>query len=218
MTVDMNTITLICDSRSVRQTYQLGEGGARLTDGVGGLTTAPLPFDTDVVLWSSHPPYGQVIDLMLDGWASRTPVDNALHALYVMARARPGEMRPPQIRLEGNARRTDLRWLIAALDADESQAEGDGSGNLYRIPVQLTLMQDRAAELAIRKSASQKRIKVVRMEGRAGSGRQITVGQKDTLASIARKYKAVGGVTALAKRNKLRRGAKLRPGQKLILP
>ena len=182
------------------------------------MTTAPLPFDTDVVLWSSHPPYGQVIDLMLDGWATRTPVDNQLHALYVMARARPGEMRPPQIRLEGNARRTDLRWLVSALDPDESQAEGDGSGRLYRIPVSLTLMQDRAAEMAIRKSASQKQVKVQRMQGGAASGRQITVGQKDTLVSIARKYKAVGGAAALAKRNRLRRGAKLRPGQKLILP
>lgn len=215
---DMDKVTIICDARAVRQTFLLGPGGARLTGGVGGLTTAPLPFDTDVVLWSSHPPFGQVLDLMLDGWARRKPVDAQLAALYSIARARPGESRPPQIRLEGNARRPDLRWLVADLDPNEEEARGDGSGALYRIPVTLTLMQDRQAELAIKRSASQKQIKVQRMEGGAASGRQITVGPKDTLQSVARRYKAVGGVAALAKRNGLRRGAKLRAGQKLILP
>lgn len=208
---ELNTVTMVCLTRGVRQTMRLGPGGANLTDGVGGMSTAQLPRDTDVVLWDSHPPYGQTLDLLLDGFAQGASVDVQLQTLYTMARARPGEARPPQVTLEGNARRTDLEWLISGLVVNEEEALGDGRGGLLRIPVQVTLIQDREPELAVRrKAASGVAVERVGMIVRARKG--------DTLASIAQQYKVKGGAAAVAKANNLRRGAKLKTNQRITLP
>lgn len=219
MTDDFNFITFKCPDRDVTLTARLGPNGAKLTGGVGGLSTEALPRDTDAVVFGSHPPYGQTVDLLLDGFAARRSVEGDVHTLYVMGRARPGEERPPQVELAGNARRKDLRWLIADIEQDEANAlSGRDDGVLTRMPVTVTLIQDTRAEAEIEVSPAKRARKRRRAKGRSGARRPVTARAGDTLAEVAKRHKVKGGAAALAKANGLRRGARLRAGQKLRLP
>lgn len=214
---ELNFVTLVCPSRGSRLRLRLGPAGAKLTGGVGGLTTEVLPRDVDAVLWTSHPPYGQVLDLMLDGLAEGRSVADDLHELYRIARAQPGEPRPPTLTLEGNARRKDLEWLVADLDANEDAAVGrESDGALVRIPVTLTLMEDVRPELAVKRAPAKNAKKKGR--GKGGRGGTIVARKGDTLATLAQRHKVKGGARALARANDLKLGARLREGQRLRLP
>lgn len=220
---DPNFIELVCEERGVVLRLRLGPNGAKLTGGVGGTEQAEVPWSTAVTLWNGHPGYGQVIDVLLDGHQEQRSVADELHALYVIGRARDGETYPPTVELRGNARRTDLKWLVEDIDPDESEALARPDGALTRLPVSLLLVQDRRPEVAQSRSPSQKaKAKAkAKPKGSAGSGSRgviYVVKSGDTLSRIAAQKKVKGGWKAIAKLNGLRDPNRLRVGQRLRLP
>lgn len=216
-----NFIDLSCRERHVQLRLRLGPNGAKLLDGVGGNRTEVVPFDTDAVLFESHPPYRQQVDLLLDGWQARRSVEADLHGLYVIARALPGEAYPPTVRLGGNARRTDLPWRVDALDVDEAAAHTGPGGVLMRVPVALTLIQDNRPSYALPASPSKKakkkgRAKKGKKGSSSGGGRMIAVRGNADLVNIGKEH----GIPwqRIADANGIRDPRAVREGQMIRLP
>jgi LysM repeat protein len=187
----------------------VGPGGAKLTGGVGGTQTVDIPRATQAVTWLSHPPYGMTLSLMLDGHAAKQSIESDLNAIYRMARAEPGVVRPPSVSLSGPVPRTDLAWLIEQIDEDESSTIRRPSDDFRtRQVVTLTLVQNRDVQLVVPASQA----------NRAKRPRIVVFRQGDTLGKIAHRYHVTGGAKAIQKLNHVRDPKRIKPGTKLRLP
>lgn len=200
----------------------LGPMGAVLSGGVGGTSTVDLPYRQSAVVWQGHPPYVLTVELMLDGFKRRRPVEEECHAILRLARARPGDRRPPRVRVFGESvPRTDLNWLIDAVEWG-GQVIRDQDGNRLRQDVRLTLIQDvvpefvqeRPSERARRRQRGKSDIKTPRSRGGA-----YRVREGDTLSSIAaRRLGKASRWREIAKLNGIRDPRRLEVGQRLRMP
>lgn len=166
---------LLCD---------IGDSPPQLTGGVGGTQTVDIPYQTQAVVWQTHPPYGLVLKILLDGHDTGRSVEADVKTIYRMARADPGAVRPPSVKVSGPVPRTDLAWLIEGVDegttvsTDVIRRDDDAR---TRQQITLTLIEDRLPQTVVAKAATTKKV--------SKKVKTVAVHKGDTLRSIAKRYK-----------------------------
>lgn len=199
-------VTITCPKRDLELTVLAGEP-AQLSGGVGGTSTIDLPRDTAAVHWETHPPYGLAVPLVLDGFAKGRSVEGDALGLLKMARARPGEARPPTVTLAGPVPRTDLAWLIEGIEWGDVLRPDDGSSDArLRQAVTVNLVQDSRAELAVYRR-KKPRTKTAKWH------------HGDTPTRFAHRNHVHGGARALKRANpRVRDWKRVKAGTRIKLP
>lgn len=201
-------VTLTCPRRDdvliVRAGEAITPGG-----GVGGTSTVDLPRDTAAVHWETHPPYTLAVDLVLDGFAEGRSVEGDAKRLLRMARAVPGEARPPSVDIDGPVPQphSSLSYLIETIDWGDVMRPDDGSSDSrVRQKVTVNLIQDSRAELSVYRR-------------KTTHAKTYTWRKGDTLTKVAHAKKVRGGTAAIKRANRgIRDWRHVRAGTRIKLP
>lgn len=205
----------------------LGEAAPSVDAGTGGWELTERPRRAPVTTWKSPPPRKVALDLMLDGWASRTTVAAQVDAIEAMALPQDTHTQPPVVFLDAPGVRVPSApagWVITSLELAESLRAVDG--NLYRQLVKLELTEYVADVLADPKRAPKRKPKpkpkpAPKKTTRAKSKATASTSGYDgeTLPQIAqRTLGASGRWPELAALNGIRDPRAVRAGQLIRLP
>jgi hypothetical protein len=199
-------VTLTCPARDDVLVMLAGED-ITLGGGVGGTSTVDLPRDTAAVHWETHPPYTLSVQAILEGFASGRSVEGDARRLLQMARAEPGEARPPVVTVDGPVPRSDLDWLIEGIEWGETIRREDWENpDRLRQHVTVQLVQDSRAELAVYR---RKKPKAKTYKWKRG----------DTPTKVAHRLKVRGGARALKRANpRIRDWKRVKPDTRIKLP
>jgi hypothetical protein len=116
----------------------LGPDPIKFTGGGGGWETVGRPRQTGMTIWSGNAPYAVQLPLMLDDFASRGSVEDAVRMLNRIARG-DDDSEPGVVEVGGVPLPAD-EWVIDALDwGDPIRAPRDL--RLMRQPVTLALLE-----------------------------------------------------------------------------
>jgi hypothetical protein len=206
-------------TRSVR--VRLGGAPAVITDGYARWTVIDRDAKRSITDFAGQPPYTQSIPVLFDGWngstADSSSVEDDIKALEELATIPKGGHRPRILKLTGNIRRPDLRWVIqgpidwASGGPDEFIAHPD-TGTRYRQAATVTVLAYHEDQLL--NGAGEPKDK----DGKRIKGTKVRKGEH-TLRDVSKRvYGTRNRARDLARLNKLPLSKRLTPQMPLLLP
>jgi hypothetical protein len=217
-----STVLFASEDKEISVRVPLGDGGAAITDGYARWTVVDRDGKHSITDFDGQPPYQQTIPVLFDGWKgsikASSSVEGDIRLLERLAAIPAGGRQPRIIRITGNVRRPDLRWVIQGPIA---WATGPGwdelitdpvSGERYRQAGTVTLLAYKADELL--NGAGEPKDK----QGRRLHTTRVRKGEK-TLRDVAKRvYGTRNRARDLARLNDLPLSKHLKPNQLLLLP
>lgn len=167
--------------------------------------------------WQAQALVRVTVPLILDGWASGAPQDQAIRGLENMASKR-GNQRPPTVKVDGPIPHADLVWVVESLDFGASLK--NEAGQVLRQEATLGLMEWEDVDLLAKRKRGR--------DGPGGTGRRFTrvrmrgQGSKRRPEHLVEVVVRVLGDSSrwaeVRKLNKIKHPRKLKFKQKIRLP
>lgn len=200
----------------------LGDGGAAITDGYARWTVVDRDGKHSITDFAGQPPYQQTIPVLFDGWKgsikASSSVERDIKQLERLATIPQGGHHPRIVRLTGNVRRLDLRWVIqgpiawATGPGWEELITDPNTGVRYRQAATVTLLAYKQDVLLNGQGEPKDK------NGRRLHKHKVTK-REHTLRDVSKHvYGTRTRARDLAKANDLPLSVRLKPGELLLLP
>jgi hypothetical protein len=215
-----STVLFASEDGEISVRVRLGGRPAIITEGYARWSLIDRDGEASITDYAGITPYAQTVPVFFDGWtgsvASSSSVESDIRLLERLAVVPDKALLPPVVKVTGNVRRTDLRWVINGIAwSDDAPAEfisHPDTGERYRQGGTVTLLKYEPGELlnglGEPKNAQGKRVRTTTV--RAG---------ERTLRDVAKRvYGTRTRARDLAKLNDLPLSVKLKTNQRLLLP
>lgn len=166
-------VILWTDDPPAQVVARLGEERPDVTAGYGGWEEVARPRRSTVTSWAGQPARRLTLPILLDGWATNTPVEHHIRQLERMALPRPGG-EPPTIRFNAHGNHLpgkEATWVIDALSWDDALMNAEGERTRQAATLELLeFISDDVIEARTRKSSAQRRR--ARANAKSGKGKK----------------------------------------------
>jgi hypothetical protein len=216
-----STVLFASEDGQISVRVRLGGVPAVISDGYARWTLVDRDGLKSITDFAGVQPYAQTVPVFFDGWrgtiADSSSVESDIRLLERLAVVPDGATQPPIVRVTGNVRRPDLRYVIQGpiVWSDVAPAEflaDPTTGERYRQVGTVTLLEFQADELlngdGEPKDAKGRRVKTTKV--RRG---------EHTLRDVAKRvYGTRTRARDLARLNDLPLSGRLKTNQRLLLP
>lgn len=194
----------------------LAEEQAKPSDGYGGWEEIERPRRKAVTSFKGAPNMKMTVPVMVDGFLTDTPVDQAITTLETMAQIGAGFTEPPSVRVTGaGVPHTDLVWVIEDLEWGDALFSDAGLRTRQFVTVKLLEYTSDESIITVEYTPPT----TADCEAASSAVKNYKVKAGDTLQSIAAEHLLAASCwQRIAKLNKLRDPKRIKVGQTLKLP